>query len=784
MFFRILKKDLKRKKTMNMILFLFIILATMFVASGLNNVIAVVNGTDYYLDKAGMGDYVVITMGEDAVGNIDLVLKKEECVKSYKIEPVIFCSAGRDNVYHINGEKISMNNPCLFQSIDDAGLSYFDRENQKISQVAPGHVYIGGSFLKDNDLEAGDKVCIKYESVNMELVIDGKAKDAVLGSEFMGNQRFLLNDADMQKLAADETIQKNYRGEIGYIETDDIAGVSSAVSAIRGIAFDGSRSTIKTCYLMDMLIAFLILILSICLIIVSFMVLKFSITFTIMEEFREIGVMKAIGIGNGRIRALYLGKYLALALAGALLGFFASIPFGDMLLQSASENMLLGNDMGILINLLGAAMVIALILLFAWHCTGKVKKSSPISAIRSGQTGERYQKKGMYRLGKSHLTTDLYMAVNDLLSSPKRFVIIMLSFFLCTLFVLMVVNTTATMESPNLIDTFGARSDLYVEEINDASTKEDYQAYLAQKAEKLNEQGMPAETSVQILYKYPLYFDGREYGITCQQGLNAKAKDYVYSEGSAPQNAGEIAITPQISERTGAKIGDTVSIDFGTEKRDCVVTAYFQTMNQLGEVIRLHEDAPTDFHNLAVVLQLQISFTDSPDAAEMERRKERIKDLYHNDDVMDATEYCVDCIGVVDTMKAVQYSLLLITLIVVLLVTILMEHSFIADERNQIAILKAIGFRNRDIICWHTYRFAFIALLSVFLAALASIPMTELCISPIFGIMGASDVKYNIDPLQIFLLYPAVVFAMAVLIAWLNAFAAKKISCRDIANME
>jgi len=52
MFFRILKKDMKRKKTMNIILFAFILLATMFVSSGLSNVAAVMNGTDYFLKKS------------------------------------------------------------------------------------------------------------------------------------------------------------------------------------------------------------------------------------------------------------------------------------------------------------------------------------------------------------------------------------------------------------------------------------------------------------------------------------------------------------------------------------------------------------------------------------------------------------------------------------------------------------------------------------------------------------------------------------------------------------
>ena len=49
MFFRILKKDLKRKKVMNAILLCFILLATMFVASGISNVVSVMNGTDSYL---------------------------------------------------------------------------------------------------------------------------------------------------------------------------------------------------------------------------------------------------------------------------------------------------------------------------------------------------------------------------------------------------------------------------------------------------------------------------------------------------------------------------------------------------------------------------------------------------------------------------------------------------------------------------------------------------------------------------------------------------------------
>lgn len=54
MFFRILVKDLKRKKTMNVILLLFIILAAMFLAGSVDNLIAVNGAIDHFLSLSNM----------------------------------------------------------------------------------------------------------------------------------------------------------------------------------------------------------------------------------------------------------------------------------------------------------------------------------------------------------------------------------------------------------------------------------------------------------------------------------------------------------------------------------------------------------------------------------------------------------------------------------------------------------------------------------------------------------------------------------------------------------
>ena len=787
MLFRILKRDLKRKKTMNVILFLFIVLAAMFVASGINNVVTVMNGTEYFFDKAGMGDYVIITKGEGAVGALDDMLQNESAVKSYRKECGVYGTI--DNVKAKDGSVLKSNNTAfVFQSIDDLAINLFDDENEKITKIDKGHIIITGSFMKDNNLKEGDEIVIEICGVDLSLILDGTAKDALFGSDFMGNTRFLLNDEDIQVFLDNEEIYTHYTGEICYIDTDDVLAISRAESDASNIAFSCARSMIKMTYVMELIMAFIVLILSVCLIVVSMVVLKFTITFTISEEFREIGVMKAIGISNGRIRSLYITKYFMMALLGSVLGFFFSIPFGELMLGMVSEKMVLGNENALFLNLIGALLVILVIILFAYNCTKKVKKATPVDAIRSGETGERYRKKSVLKLHKFPAGNSFFMALNDILSSPKRFLTIISVFTVFTLFVLMLVNTTNTMKSDKLISAFGVtKTDLYFVYTSgymNLSDKEDMLETMNKFEEELSEAGMPAELCVDVLFKYPISFEGYDCMLNCQQGINTRASDYEYMEGSAPKNKNEIAITPQISEITGAKIGDTMTIHFGDTDLNCMVVAYYETMNSMGEVVRLHEDAPVDLEFKSAILPYQIEFTDSPDEDVITERKERISEMYENSDVMTATEYCISCVTVADAVEGIQHGLLLVTIIVIILVTILMEKSFITSEKSEIAILKAIGFKDFAIIKWHVLRFFIAALIAVILAAALSTPMTDLCVSPVFGMMGASEIDYNIKPLEIFLIYPGIVLAVTVFVSWLVSLGTRSIKSSDTADIE
>lgn len=784
----ILKKDLKRKKTMNIIILLFVILATMFVASSVNNIVTVMNGTDYYFEKAGLGDRMVLTMGEDVAGNLDVALEGNPYVDDCRIENVIFISG--DKIRWQDGAKVETKNTCMLQSLDDAELNFFDENNNIVDTVEQGKVYITSDLLKLNHMKVGDHIVIKHGGIEMTLEIAGKLKDAFLGSNFMGNARLLICHDDFETFMASEELAHRYAGQIAYVDTHESKEFAESMSDVKGIAFNWPESMIKTSYIMDMIVAGILVVLSACLILVAFIVLKFTITFTLQEEFREIGVMKAIGIKDRKIRKIYVIKYFALSVTGALIGFFASVPFAKLMMTSVSENMVLGNDNALLMNVISSLIVVLLIVGYAYHCTKKLKKYSPIDAIRSGQTGERFKKKTVYRIGKSKLKTSGYMALNDVISSPKRYITMIIAFAISSLLVLLIVNTTETMCSDKLVFTFGKVSDAYysdgdklMEDMNGKGHESFYKRF-DEFESVLAEHGIEVVTSAEVQFTCKVEFNGETNNIACQQGVNTKTTDYVYSEGTAPSNTHEIAITKQISKKTGAKIGDTLKITICGNTEEYIVTAYFQTMNQLGELIRFHEDVETNAGEASTMMAYQFDFVDHPSQKEINRRVKKMNEIFETDKIRNAQDYTAECIGVVPIMRSVEYLLLAITLIIVVLVTILMERSFISDEKGEIAMLKAIGFSDKRIIKWHATRFAIVGVIAVAIAVLTSVPMTKLCITPIWKIMGMTDVTYEFNLVKICLIFPGIILGVTLIAAIITANFTRSIKCRDTASLE
>lgn len=786
MFFRILKKDLKRKKTMNVILLLFIIISAMFASSSVNNIITVMGGIDYFFDKAGMADYYILTLDHDNTDTISPILDSTPSVTSYRKETSLFNTAKEITR---NGEKAIDNaNTSLIMPFGETKIKFFTADNKELEGVPKGKVYVSSADFID-EIAVGDRIEITVADVTKTFEYAGRIKDALLGSSFMSNARFLINDEDFKEYLTSETVL-NYKGGVFYIDTSDTAALNEAIADDYSIMFDGDNDMIRTTYIMEIIVAALLLIVGVCLILVSFVMLRFTIKFTLTEEFREIGVMKAIGMKNRAIRKLYLTKYFGISVVGAVIGYFLSIPFGEMMLTSATETMVLGNDSTVLIGALSAMAVVVIILLFCYGCTRRVNKLSPIDAVRSGQTGERFRRRGIMSLKKSRLGASGFLPINDVLSAPKQYGIITLIFTICLLLVLVLANTANTLRSDKLLFLFGTtESDLYMNEpslimniMGGEKTTDEVNEYIEK---KLAENGIPGQSHLEAWYKLPVEAGGRRQNVNFLYCNDTKTTDYVYEKGYAPQNRYEIAVTPQIADMLGADMGDKVRITISGKTEEYLITAIFQSMDSMGQIARLHESVDMNDSPMISAFSFQIDFDDHPDAKTIENRKQQLFDIFGADQVETAAEFVNSCTGVSDTIAAVKNLVLVISVIIIILIAVLLERSFITKEKSEIALMKALGFKDRSIIIQHTVRFAVCAIASGLLAAALCLPVTSLTIDPIFGIMGATEgVGYRIVPLEIFLIYPAVILASAMAGAFFTAIYTKTIKASDTSNIE
>lgn len=794
MYLRILKNDLKRKKTMNVVLLIFVILAVMFSASSVNNIITVVNGLNHFFEKAKMTDYYIISNEPKGSSQITDVLDHETSVLDYEKENVIFVQS--DNFTDENGKKLAgakeadFSNCALLMSIKEAKLNYFNSKDEVIKNVDEGKVYCSGPLANKYSLKEGDKIQIHRCGTVLELEYAGSVKDAFLGSDMMGNPRCILNEEDYRKLYDNPKVQESYRGGIYYINTNDISALEKAVADVGNIMFDGTKATIKTTYVMNMLVAGLLMIVSICLILVSFVVLRFTIGFTISEEFREIGVMKAIGVKNNNIRKLYLVKYLGIVIAGGIVGYIGSVPFGKMLLAAVSKNMVLNNENSVLVGILCAMAVGGVILLFCWNCTRKIKKLSPVDAVRDGQTGERFSKKGVLHLGKSRFNTSCFLSLNDILSRPKQFSVITIVFTICMLLVMILANTANTLNSEKLLFLFGTvESDLYytdtgrVMDVMGGST--DFDAEYSDIEKILEKNHMPAKVHSERMYKLPVEKDNKKLNINFQQCKETKASDYTYSEGTAPEYENEIALSKPMAEKLNAKIGDQVKINIDGKEKNYIVTALFQSFCQLGECGRLSEKVSLPDQKIISALSFQIDFKDHPDRNVIEKRKEKLKEIFETSKVLDSQEFVKESTGVADVINGVKQMVLILSVIITAMISILMERSFITREKSEIALMKAVGIKSRFIIGMHTLRFVMVGVGAALVSAVLCYPLTKLCIDPIFSMMGAvNGIEYEIRVGEIFALYPLIILVAIVSGAFTTALYTKMIKASDVSDIE
>lgn len=793
MYTRILKKDLKRKKSMNVILLIFVMLATAFISSSINNLTVVLDGTNYFFEQAGIDDYMIITMRANYEADasneeqIDAYLRENEYVDSFSADDTLFL--GKSNFAFPDGRKVALINSILCNSVHIEQQKFFDMQDKEITDIPDGKIYIPRHFMEDNDLNKGDSVIIKTTfGFEKEFEIIGSFKDAFLGSDMMGSSRILVSDHDFECLMKESNLPY---GKIFSIEATDAKAFEKDYNKQDFSQLTNcSKSMIKITYAMDMVVAAILLVVSICLIIISAVMLRFIIVFTINEDYKEIGIMKAIGIRDSGIRKLFVVKYCMLAVVGAILGFAISIPFAQALIKQAIKGIIAKKSSGgLLIPAVVSIAVALVIMLLAYASTRRIKKLTPMDAIRSGNNGERFKRKGLFALKKSHLCPTSFMACNDVVNEFRRYIALFITSIVGVWLVVMLTNTINTLRSKEISKWFSVQDcdawicdDCEISNCITIGTREAFEDYIASIETTMEENGIPAEKSfMEVMFKLKISKGDASFRSLAIQGIHTDAADYMYDKGYAPKYVDEVALAKTTAEAIDAEIGDMVSISIGGEEQQFIVTGFYQSMNNLGEGIRFHQDAVLDYSDIAGVFGVQVIFEDKD---HIEEYMDKAKELFSDSQVEDMQEFIGSMIGGVNRFEDLKILLLLVVAAIIILVVVLMQKMFFIRERGEIGILKSVGFSDRAIISWQTKRISLVLACGVLIGTITGTPFSQITSGQVFKIMGASKIKFQINYLEVYVLYPIAILLITIAACVFTMRKVRKISAQDMNQIE
>jgi len=796
MYFKILKKDIKRKKTMNIILLIFIILATAFIASSVHNLTLTMLGTANFLEIADVQDYIIVSMnaeneGETEDDHISLYLNQNPYVQDYTRDEIQYF--GASNFILPNGDVSKESASILITCFNIKQQKFYDENNNLINNMEDGTVFLPLSFLETNSLKKGDTIQLKTKSgYEKSFKIAGIHKDAFLGSAMMGTHRFLFSEKDFAEIMSSSDMIK---GSIFSINTTDLEAFKKDLNQQDiHVIFRGDKAFISMSYILDMVIAAVLIMVSIFLIIIAIVMLRFIIVFSVNEDYREIGIMKAIGLKNNNIRIMYAVKYFVLAVIGAALGFGISIPFGNMMLEQILKNMVMQTDQGLfVIQILLSVLVACFITGFAYFSTRRIKSLSPMDAIRCGNNGERFKKKGVLKLAKSKLKSTTFLAVNDVLSEKKKFVTLFFVGMIGIWLVSMPAITINTLRSEKIAAWFAVLNcDIYIqsnEELSECINQHDIQGfynYLDKVKNTLEEDDIPVEKIfLEVMFRFRIEHEDKSYLSLSIQGVGTSADEYRYEEGTAPKYENEIALAALTAKEIDAGLGDKVTINMYGEKREFIVTALYQSMNNMGEGIRFSEKTDVDYNFVAGCFPVQVCIKGEAKGKQLQTYIDKVTELFPNAEVMNTTEFISSLTGdVAGQLVSLKIIILSVVTAIIILVVVLMQKMFLLKERGEMGLLKSMGFSDADIIKWQTKRIALVLFLSIIAGLITILPFSKLTSGQVFKIMGASTIEFVINPLEIYVIYPIVILAATLAICIFTMFSVKKIKLADLNNIE
>ncbi|WP_195267712.1 ABC transporter permease [Eubacterium sp. 1001713B170207_170306_E7] len=790
MFFRIFKNDLRKKKTTNSVLLIFIVLSAMLAAGSMNLMVTTATALDYFFDAAKISDAAFtinypIEGEAEMTGRIQKWVESSPVITDYQNARVVSIKPEEFLLPGASSDKAIASSMMLYLQTIPEDMNLVFNEQNALFKLNPGEMAVPVYLKSQYDLEMGDTVKIKIGGTEKAFRITAFTKDAAWGAAMVGVKRLMVSDTDFRVLKQLSEESGQIQGSLLSVQTapgtKDIDLFTSYSDAGLPDVGNLTKGLVRVAYMaVDGVVAAFLFLVCIFLTAIGFLILRFTIVSAVEDDYREIGVMKALGFKNRQIRRLYLSKYIILSLMAGTAGFLLSIPFAGYMSKSISESLIMPqNRLGLLMAALGAALVVGLTLLFCQLCLRRLARISPVDAIRQGNTGERFKPVGrsaLYRRKK--MPPVVFIALNDLISRFKSYTVLAITFVLCIAVMIIPLNLRHFITGTEMMTYLGmSGGDFYVAGSNSYMDTADIEALRRSIEDALKKDIPELEVQSEYISSVKISTDDEKTKETVSETMMAWPLDqYAYTSGTAPQLKNEVALTESIAARYGKTVGNTIRITTDSqEERDFIITGLYNSGMNLGNVLRLGPDnSLKQGYNVNFVGRLP----EGDHEAMIDTLKANHKDLK----VMTPADYSAQYSGgFADQLNTIVLIVLMIIALIVFLITALFIRLRILEQKQSIAIMRSSGFRVSQIRNGLALQIFLVLMASAIAGSLLSGVFGEPMMNSLFSLFGVGGhISFSGNFFEIYILCPLALLAVVMTAVFTGCGKIKRIHIWDI----
>jgi putative ABC transport system permease protein len=747
---RMLRKDLLRKKLITIVVFAFVFLAALLVASGTNLIIELSNSLNALFTRANTPHFVQMHAGPLDQAEIDSWAAANDMVTDQQTVEMITMDGS--NLFlgdSQNSEENSIQDISFV--IQNEGFDFLLDLDNDIIQLSPGEIAVPVYYIQQSDLAIGDEVRVNTGAGEMVFTITTFSRDSQMNAAIASSKRFLIHEQDYANLREyiDET---EYLIEFLLVDGSQISAFASAYQASGlpkiGPAVDQGVFRIFNT-LSDGLVAGVVILMSLLLIVIAILSLRFTLLATIEEDTKEIGVMKAIGIARSDIKRIYLAKYVVIGAAAAVLGYLTSLLLNQVLsanvllyIGSASKNVLQSA-----LPLVAASSIFLIVTISCVVILRRFNHISAVEALRTGSVGESMSSLPMLNLKRGRaLNINAYLGVRDVLQRSRLYGLLAFVFFFCAVIIIIPIHFLKTIQSPTFISYMGSgQSDIRIDLRHSEDVADRFDSTVAY----LTDDSDVAKLSPLVISQFTvMQSDGTLETLNIETGdFSLFPLDYV--NGTAPQQENEIALSYLNANEMEKQIGDTVTLVIEGQERELVVSGIYQDITNGGRTAKA-----TLPYNPQTVIWYTVNLNLASDA-NVEEKVLEYSQIFDQAGITDTASFVSQTVGnTVQQLKTVTMVAVVVGLVLSVLITSLFMMMLITKDTSQIAIMRSLGFSLRHIRTQYLTRALFLLAFGIVLGTLFSNTLGQQLVSLVLSLRGASRISFVIDPLQAYVMYP------------------------------